>query len=352
VNNIPTLSNNKAGAEADFPRTPADDEDLVPEKKEQGTLLPHTASIGPVLLCCALFSTAVTLAWLYLPDGTFPFAKTSLIGFSIVTLLRLFGSLLLPVAFFASWYRLPDRKILGTYPGIGAFLISFVAGIPFSVVFTAIHNFLLRFFIIKDISIPAPAFFFISKDTSDMSRLLSLGVAFLIPILLQELFFRGIVFSFWPSPAAKARKILLSAVLFAVFIENPIDFIPFFLLGILLGYVRQATDNVLCPVLTQIAMLLTYRAFSSLLPYLDWMQIKNASDLDTASLYSSAAALIISLVAFLPVLAQLRRLSHEADALDQTPESKRKSFLRGQISWSLGLSFLLFAVNWVIMLGI
>lgn len=321
--------------------------------REQDSLQMPAATIGTVVLFCAAFSTVVTLIWMFLPDSILPFAKTSLIGFSVITLARLFLSLLLPILFFSVRYRIPDTLIVGRYPGIGAALLSFLIGCPASLILVAIHNLLIRLFVSKGIALVLPSFFFSSEDPSIESRLLALAAAFLIPVLLQELFFRGLLFSVWPRGHAVFPKILLSGFLFAVFIQNPVDFIPLFLLGALLAYVRQTTDNFLCPVITQIAMLVTYHLFSSLLPYTDYITVNITSDPDPVSLYTAAAALVTSLLAFLPVLAQLRRISYDTAQIAQYQEKEESmSDMRGQFGWSFGLGLILFAANWVILLGI
>lgn len=73
-------------------------------------MLSHTPAIGPALLVLAFLNAGFTLGWMYLPDGILPFSKTSLIGYSVITISRLFLALLLPSIFFTGWYRLPDRE--------------------------------------------------------------------------------------------------------------------------------------------------------------------------------------------------------------------------------------------------
>ena len=328
------------------------DQDVT--ETEDADLVVTGATVGNVVLFCAVFSTAVTLLWKYLPDSALPFAKTSLIGFALVMLLRIFLSLLLPVLFFAFRYKLEDVRILGRNPGLGAILLSVLIGCPLSLILVSIHNLIVRLFIARGIALTFPAFFYVSSDTSLESRLLALFAAFLIPVLLQELFFRGLLFSVWPGSAARPLRILLSGFLFALFMQNPIDFIPLLLLGIVLAYVRQSTDNFLCPVLTQISMLLTYYLFSKLLPYTDYFSATVTNDTSLVSVYVAAAALVMSLLAFLPVLAQLRRISVEKERIDLIEDEKEtvSDSIRGQFSWSFFLGLILFAVNWVQLLGI
>ena len=329
---------------------------FLPARQEQGDeqefLPPSFATIGNVVLFCAVFSTILTLIWKFMPDTFLPFAKTSLIGFSVITLARLFLSLLLPIVFFAARYHIEDILIIGRNPGIGAVILSFLIGCPASLILVSLHNLLVRLFLAKGIPLILPAFFYGSEDISSESRLLAFAAAFIIPVLLQELFFRGLFFAVWPRSASVSPRILLSGVLFAVFLQNPVDFIPLLLLGILLAYVRHATDHFLCPVITQISMLLTYSVFSSLLPYLDYITAGVAGDLDSTALYTAIAALVMSLLAFLPVLSQLRRMSREAAKITNSQDDTGNRSIHGQFGWSFGLGIILFATSWVLLLGI
>jgi len=324
----------------------------IPDGKDADAMLSHTPAIGPALLVLAFLNAGFTLGWMYLPDGILPFSKTSLIGYSVITISRLFLALLLPSIFFTGWYRLPDRRILGTYPGIGAFLFSFLIGIPASLITVAVHNLMTRFFVAEGISFASPAFSFVTEDTSSESKLLMYAVVFLIPILAQELFFRGFLFSIWPRSQGTLVKITLSALLFAMFMQYPEEFIPFFLLGLLLGYIRHATDNLLCPILTQISMVLTCFLFSRFLPWLDRDQIRSTADLDKVSLYTAIAVLTINIFTFLPVLANFRRISHDTDSYTNDPDTDPSVPIRGTIGWSFVISLILFAAVWVVLLGI
>lgn len=315
--------------------------------------LPRAAMVGNAVLFCAFCSTVVMLVWRFLPDNALPFSKTSIIGFSLITLTRLFLSLLLPIVFFARRYRIQDKHLLGRYPGAGALLLSFLIGCPSALILVSIHNLLLRLWVTQGVSLALPAFFYATSDTSRETEILILITAFLIPVLLQELFFRGLFFSVWPQNASAAPKILLSGLLFALFMQNPVDFIPLLLLGFLLAYVRQTTGHFLSPVITQAAMLLSYYLFLPLITYQDYSPaIVAAGLLDTASLYTSIAALVMSLLAFLPVLAQLRRMSRDTEQIAVYSKETSKESIRGSFGWSFWFGLILFAAAWVIQLGI
>jgi membrane protease YdiL (CAAX protease family) len=76
-----------------------------------------------------------------------------------------------------------------------------------------------------------------------------LRVVILAPIV-EELIFRGVIFSGFQRIYSSFWAIFLSALLFALFHLNPWQLGPTFLLGLLLGFVRLRTGSLLAAILT------------------------------------------------------------------------------------------------------
>ncbi|HWR99227.1 MAG TPA: type II CAAX endopeptidase family protein [Prolixibacteraceae bacterium] len=76
-----------------------------------------------------------------------------------------------------------------------------------------------------------------------------LRVVVLAPIV-EELIFRGVIFSGFQRIYPAFWAILFSALLFALFHLNPWQLLPTFLLGLLVGYVRLSTGSLLAAILT------------------------------------------------------------------------------------------------------
>lgn len=68
--------------------------------------------------------------------------------------------------------------------------------------------------------------------------------------VVEEMIFRGVIFSGFRRNYSPFWAIFLSALLFALFHLNPWQLGPTFLLGLLLGYVRQKTGSLLASVVT------------------------------------------------------------------------------------------------------
>jgi hypothetical protein len=160
------------------------------DRTDESSTQPVPLTVGLVFGVTAFGSMLISIPWILLPDTFFPFSKISVIGFSIVSLVRLLLCLLLPLIYFMYTYRTGEDRLLGQYPGGGAILLSFLIGSPTALMMVAAHNLIGRFFLVRDYEIAQPAFSFVTEDTSRSVRLLLFFVAFLLPVLLQELFFR------------------------------------------------------------------------------------------------------------------------------------------------------------------
>jgi membrane protease YdiL (CAAX protease family) len=76
-----------------------------------------------------------------------------------------------------------------------------------------------------------------------------LRVVILAPIV-EELIFRGVIFSGFQRIYPSFLAIFFSALLFALFHLNPWQLIPTFLLGLVLGFVRHRTGSLLAAIFT------------------------------------------------------------------------------------------------------
>jgi len=313
---------------------------------------PAKPTIGFVFGACALLSTVLMLVWYVIPDSVLTFSKTSLIGFSIISVCRLLICLLFPFVFIVSRYKISEKRLFGMNPGIGAYIISLLAGFPAMLLFVSIHNLLSRFLLLKNILPPPPAIFFVSGDHSTEAILLSLIVGALLPILLQELYFRGLLSGVLPGQLSGFRGNAWVALLFAIYMLSPVDFFGYFLLGLLFGYIRTSTDNLLCPMLTQVSMVACIYGFRNLLPYLNTSEIRSHIDIDPTLVYISVTSIIMGSLCLFPILTQFRRIAEflRMEKIDDPP--RESSPIREHIGWSFWLGLLFFAGVWVLTIGI
>ncbi len=100
-----------------------------------------------------------------------------------------------------------------------------------------------------------------------------LRVVILAPVV-EELIFRGVIFSGFQRMYPAFWAIFLSALLFAFFHLNPWQLGPTFLLGLLLGFVRLRTGSLLAAIFTHALHngMVFLEVYSKSFPTYSWMQ--------------------------------------------------------------------------------
>ena len=314
--------------------------------------IPEKPTVGYVFGSMAFSGTILLLLWYFVPQSVLVWSKTSLIGFTIINLCRLLISILLPYVFFTSRYAIPDSEITGSNPGFGAVLHSLLAGLPAMLLFVAVHNLTARFMILRSVPVPQPAVFFTTRDASLQSTVLLVLIGGILPILMEEFFFRGLLTAILPASLYNRKGYVWIAFLFAVYALNPVDFAAVLMLGLLLGYIRYAFDNLFCCILTRLSMLGSYLVFRSLLPYMDTSVVRTEADIDSTVLYTAVTALIMGILILVPILSQIRRISGDLKLERIDEEPKEDGRLRDHIGWTYWLGMLFFAGLWALTLRI
>lgn len=317
------------------------------------SLIPGHAGFGPPLVVSGVGALFVLLLMTYFPDGILPFDKHSLLGYACIFSIFLVLVFVLPGVLFSVRWRIPDRDLWGRYPGIGALLICLLSGVPFAPILRAVQNIALRAVLLRDIHPPRPAFYYETTDTSLPSQILIVLVTIALPIVIEEFFFRGFLFSLFPHGFPGAGKILLTALAAALFSLDAANFVFLFAASVFYGYVRHTTGSLLGPILARIGAAASGALFTNILPPLDWMHISGSSDLDPTVPYGAVAALVICIIAFLPIIAELRATRKESLMHGVVEEpSKDEPFTIAIRGMSFPIALLLLAACWVLLLGV
>ncbi len=268
---------------------------------------PKQVNLGLTIVFVSMASLLLQIVWQCVPESVLTFSKTSIIGYSLITILRLSVALLAPFIFISEKYLISLPQMFGRNPGFGAFIISFFIGFPAMMIYTALHNLTIFALLHTEYKMPLASFFFITTDESIEARLLIMLTAVLLPILIEECFFRGLVFT--AIPGKPVYRIVIPAIFYALWAMNPIDAFALFLLGLLSGFVRHATDNIGCSILMQIGMFCSYLLFSGNLALQDATTTTNAIDFDRSILYGSIIYLVIATILITYILRQLSKYS-------------------------------------------
>lgn len=312
--------------------------------------LPKQLHFGFVFLCVSVLSAILMTSWTAIPESVLTYSKTSALGFAIISILRAFICLLLPVVFLSTRYALSGKQLAGKFPGFGILIISMLAGFPASLIFTALHNLSLYYYITNRFRIPLPSFFYAGLDPSPLSLALVLVAGVVLPTIAQEVFFRGLLFTSLPQKWQNGFGIVLIAFVFAVFMLNPVDFWAYFFLGLLLGYVRMTTDSVVASILTQGAMVGFMFLLAPLIPFIDIAEAQTRIDIDPSIPYVAITSIAIGLLALGAVASQLQRnywsLLLEKSAVPDTDIADQRWYK----GWSIVMSALFFFSLWSIVM--
>jgi len=312
--------------------------------------LPKQLHFGFVLLCLSVLSSILMTIWAAIPESILSYSKTSVLGFAAIGILRSFICLLLPIVFISTRYALSGKLLFGKFPGFGVLIISVLAGFPATLIFTALHNLSLYYFITNRIHIPLPAFFYAGFDRSPISLAIVVVAGVILPTLAHEVFFRGLFFASLPPQWRNGFGIILIAFVFAVFMLNPVDFGAYLFLGILLGYVRMTTESVLASVLTQCAMAGFMFLLAPLIPFVEIAEAQTLIDIDPSIPYVAITSIAIGLLALGAVVSQLQRnylsLLLEKSAVPDSDVADPKWYK----GWSMVMSALFFFSLWSIVM--
>lgn len=246
--------------------------------------------------------------------------------------------ILLPTLFIFGLYHVSAEPVVGSKAQAGSLVLGFFVGIPAAVVFQGINNLVIYLAAQRGWNFPAATspIPFTDNDLLQMPlsvQLAVLALAGLLPALIEELMFRGLILADLTSPQAGWSAIIWQAIAFSLFHNNPLFIVPPFLAGLLLGFLRLKSGSLLPSVLAHLTLNVSLLALNPLLPQLT-RQYLSISDQTTQSLlYASLISACIAAVALVPLLILIGNL-------------------KGQVGPSKGIRWRLFPGDWKFALAI
>ncbi len=286
-------------------------------------LLPSSyPNIGIVMAGGFGLTFLLQMIWQEIPDEKLFFSKTSLIGFSVITLFRLLA-LLLVFVFVTEHYKISEHYTWGRNPGLGAHFIAFMVGVPAMLIAIGLHNLFIYFELKIGNPIPPQLYYYITSEGSVYGLILMVIMVVIFPILIEELFFRGLVFSVLPDKWW--IRIFVPAVLSTLFAVNRLELPAYFVIGLLCSLVRYFTDNTICSCITRLGFFCTKILMAPILPTQDPSEVQNAIDYNRMTIYASLIGIALGIVMLLVLIRQLRYLRYlqkNEDMRCETEEGK------------------------------
>jgi len=300
------------------------------------------AAPGTLLIVHAVLATVLQIAWTLLPDGTFGLSKASLQGFAVAAALMQGLCILLPTLVVAGGYRITPRMILGdALPRPGGLILAAAAGIPAAVLLTGLNNVVIYALAASGFVFPASSAPQLSS-TGPASWVVLLVLSVLVPGIVEELMFRGVIQGAMERVGARASAVVLPALAFALFHADPLFLLAPFGAGLLLGALRASTGSLAAPIAAHVSLNLTLVVIRPLLP--QWRDAAFASGFDARALLGvSVVGAVVAGVAAVPVYLALRSPAFRpraASAQEEDPRPEPRAFL----DWRFLLGCLLLAV--------
>ena len=258
---------------------------------------------GTLLIVHAVLAALIQIGWTLLPDGTFGLDKASLQSFVIAAFLMQGVCILIPTLVVAFGYGITPRILLGrSLPRPGGLLLAIAAGIPAAVLLTGLNNIAAYALAQSGFTFPVPAA--VHATTSDPQAFaLVVVMSVVIPGIVEELMFRGLIQGAMEHSGARLSAIILPALAFALFHADPLFLLAPLGAGLLLGYLRYSTGSLFTAIVAHMTLNMTMLVMRPLLPQWRDALLASSSTIDSGSLLTlSIVASVIALIAFIPVV--------------------------------------------------
>ena len=225
-------------------------------------------------------------------SGAFPFSSSSLIGCSVIVLIIILFSFVVPSAMIAEKGGL---YITGRYTGIGVLILSFLSGAPLYLLKASFHNLGLAIWLRAGGSVVFPAVFYHFDGVSWQILILEILIDTVIPAFGFCLFFFGAIWQGF-NEDNKRWAFVFIPLLFGLYSFNFIDIGAILVIGCWLCTVRNHTENIYGPMLALIGSRLTGIVIGSIVGELDLTKVRVYSDIPTTIYFSSIPALVVAII--------------------------------------------------------
>ena len=270
------------------------------------------------------------------------FSDNTLQSFALSGLVTQLLLVLLPSVVILIVYRIPPYDIVGGKAKAGSLVIGLTVGIPAAVVFQGMNNLFIYVLIRSGIQLPQPTLT-IPLIQGPIYRLawpallVLLFTMVLLPGLIEELMFRGVLQASLRSGGAIAAAVIWQALTFSLFHRDPLFILPPLMAGLLLGFIRLQSESLLPAMLAHMSLNLSLLAINPLLPRLTAQYIAGSATQATSLLYASLIASFIAAVTFIPLLVLLAHQKRSDQAV--TPKTSRHF----AFEWRLVLALIVMA---------
>lgn len=276
------------------PKEKASTQVPVIEILKHNFLPPRVMTWGwPVMLLSLMTAVFFTLRCL-LKSPDLPLPAASVIGCSFLLILESLCALVLPSVMCSRGFE--DRPI-GRFTGVGALILSFISGIPLTMLRIPLYNALAWLTLRFTGSSVYPVFFHGQTD-SPYGVYLSILCDIIIPAFGVSIFFFGLLWSRFRS----SDRLMAYIVITAAYVLYSMDFtssLAIIAAGIWCCYLRSRVYNMWAPFLCLISMGLCEMFLPDTLAHIDIFNVQTYADIGSTYFYSSLPAFFMGMVLIL-----------------------------------------------------
>lgn len=261
----------------------------------------YRAIPGIMLISHGICAILVQIFWTGDVNSIFTGLKQGIFGYLMSVILMQGFCILVPMIFIVLFIKIPIEAVMGK-PAFyaGHLIMAATVGVPAAFVFTGLNNGFVYLMSIAKISLPQSNLLPQVTLPGKYGLILSVLLAVLLPGIIEELMFRGIIQGAMQEQGGKFSAIFFSAVAFSLFHADPLFIVAPFLAGLLLGFLRYKSNSVYPPIITHVSMNLTLLLSKPLLPKLTSEYFSTIHS--NTELYASLLAGALAMTALLPML--------------------------------------------------
>ena len=256
---------------------------------------------GSLILIATIIAIVINIVWAKIPVESLNLSRYTLNGVFFKDLLNYLLAMLIPSAIVFKRFSLKQEEIFGkTKQNSIAFILTALMGIPLALTITGLHNLTIFLLDKVGVSVTFKNHFAINESPSFLGFTLMLLVLVLIPAIVEEFMFRGVLQTSLKNQERLHLSMLLTATASSLFFKNIMFVIVYLGIALVLSYVKEASDSLFISTVLHISILTSLLVMQYFLPL-----FTSAIDLKSidgrSKFYISLILAVVAIVLLIPI---------------------------------------------------
>ncbi len=305
---------------------------------------------GTLILFATIIAIVTNIVWAKIPVESLNLSRYNLNGVFFKSLLEFLLAMLIPSVVVFKLFSLKQTEVLGkTKQNSTAYILTALMGIPLALVITGLHNVTIFILDKLGVSVTFKNHFAINQSPSILGFILMLSVLVLIPAIVEEFMFRGVLQASLRNPERLQLSLLLTATASSLFFKNIMFVVVYLAISLILSLVKEAADNLLIPILLHISISTSLLLMQYFLPlYRSAIELKSIDG--RSKFYTTIILAVVAIVLLIPLFkASFSAYDDSKDGkYDEESEMDNYIELQNEISpvdWQFVLAILLLLLS-------